>query len=582
MKKIISTLTRVVKEVYQVSPRYFWLIIVLSVFVGASPVISLWALKSVINTIAYSMSLQFKEIIQTLLLFGGVNLFVRVNQSLQNYYTQKLRIEVEYTTGLKVLNKCEQLGVSDFENGEKYNVIAKGENEGRLRIFSTYQNVLFTATQFVSLVSVILVILSWKSYVFLMVLIVPIITTFMNTYINYKYYDIRMKRMQAVRKTTYIQYLLTNDIASKEIKAYQVGGYLINMFSGILRKIQSQDKELYKKRSMIEISTSIIDEGISIVVLYQIIKMTIDGILKIGDTIAYFDSLSVVQSSISSILGLISSLSTDSLYVSQYYNLLDLPVDEKNINEIKVDKIEKIEFRKVSFRYETCTELILKDIDFVISLGEVIVIVGENGSGKSTLVKLICGFYSNYEGSIYINGIELSHVDKNSLRRAMGIVFQDFNKYELSLRENIGFGNLDLINEDNIIWNSLKKVDLDHRVFKFENGLDTQMGHWFSGEQFSKGQWQRVALARAFINNPSAYIFDEPTASLDPKIEREIYQLMKSFGESKICLFVTHRFDNIEDLNPRVIMISEGQIVSDAFHSDLFASSNVYRDLIGA
>lgn len=582
MKKIILTLTRVVKEVYQVSPRYFWLIIVLSVFVGVSPVISLWALKSVINTIAYSMSLQFKEIIQTLLLFGGVNLFVRVNQSLRNYYTQKLRIEVEYKTGLKVLNKCEQLGVSDFENGEKYNVIAKGENEGRLRIFSTYQNVLFTATQFVSLVSVILVILSWKSYVFLMVLIVPIITTFMNTYINYKYYDIRMKRMQSVRKTTYIQYLLTNDIASKEIKAYQVGGYLINMFSGIVRKIQSQDKELYKKRSMIEISTSIIDEGISIVVLYQIIKMTIDGILKIGDTVAYFDSLSVVQSSISSILGLISSLSTDSLYVSQYYNLLDLPVDEKNINEIKVDKIEKIEFRKVSFRYETCTEPILKDIDFVISLGEVIVIVGENGSGKSTLVKLICGFYNNYEGSIYINGIELSHVDKNSLRRAMGIVFQDFNKYELSLRENIGFGNLDLINEDNIIWNLLKKVELDHRVFKFENGLDTQMGHWFSGEQFSKGQWQRVALARAFINNPSAYIFDEPTASLDPKIEREIYQLMKSFGESKICLFVTHRFDNIEDLNPRVIMISEGQIVSDAFHSDLFASSNVYRDLIGA
>ena len=582
MKKIILTLTRVVKEVYQVSPRYFWLIIVLSVFVGVSPVLSLWALKSVINTIAYSMSLQFKEIIQTLLLFGGVNLFVRVNQSLRNYYTQKLRIEVEYKTGLKVLNKCEQLGVSDFENGEKYNVIAKGENEGRLRIFSTYQNVLFTATQFVSLVSVILVILSWKSYVFLMVLIVPIITTFMNTYINYKYYDIRMKRMQSVRKTTYIQYLLTNDIASKEIKAYQVGGYLINMFSGIVRKIQSQDKELYKKRSMIEISTSIIDEGISIIVLYQIIKMTIDGILKIGDTVAYFDSLSVVQSSISSILGLISSLSTDSLYVSQYYNLLDLPVDEKNINEIKVDKIEKIEFRKVSFRYETCTELILKDIDLVISMGEVIVIVGENGSGKSTLVKLICGFYSNYEGSIYINGIELSHVDKNSLRRAMGIVFQDFNKYELSLRENIGFGNLDLINEDNIIWSLLKKVELDHKVFKFENGLDTQMGHWFSGEQFSKGQWQRVALARAFINNPSAYIFDEPTASLDPKIEREIYQLMKSFGESKICLFVTHRFDNIEDLNPRVIMISEGQIVSDAFHSDLFASSNVYRDLIGA
>ena len=194
----------------------------------------------------------------------------------------------------------------------------------------------------------------------------------------------------------------------------------------------------------------------------------------------------------------------------------------------------------------------------------------------------MCGFYPHYEGSIRINGIELSQIDKDSLRKTMGIVFQDFNKYELSLRENIGLGHLESMHQDDVLWDMLSQVGLEHKTKQFQMGLETQMGHWFSGEQLSKGQWQRVALARAFLNQASAYVFDEPTASLDPKIEREIYGLMKAYSKDKICLFVTHRFDNIESLNPRVIIMNNGQIESDACHFELVESSESYRELIGA
>jgi len=581
VKKIALILYRVISLTYVTSPKYFILVFIFSMLRGISPVASLWAMRELINTIADSTILQQAMITKTLIIFFSINFIVRVNNSLVNYFTQKQRLLVEFDTSISVLEKCEKLNVSDFENGEKYNVIAKGENEGRVRIYSTYQNLLGFVTQIVSLTSVIFAILSWKSYVFLLVLIVPFLTTVLNTYINYKYYEIRMKRMQLARKTSYIRYLLTNDLACKEIKAYQTGGYLIGLYHSINTRILKQDNGINKQKSYVEMLTSFIDESISILVLLQIIKMSVLGVFKIGDTVAYFDSLGIVQVSVTNLLNLISSLSTDTLYVSHFFELIDMQVENDTMEGIKINEIDSIEFKNVSFSYQARNEFVIRNVSFQIRRGESIVIVGDNGSGKSTLVKLICGFYSTYYGEILINDIELSLIDKKCLRSLMGIVFQDFNKYELTLRENIGFGSVDQINEDDLIWGTLKKVELDQKVLKFGSGLDAQMGHWFNGEQLSKGQWQRIALARAFIQNRSAYIFDEPTSSLDPNIEREIYKLMKSHGEGKICIFVTHRFVNIDEFNPRVMLISNGIVENDARHSDLIKISIKYNDLLG-
>jgi ABC-type multidrug transport system fused ATPase/permease subunit len=308
VKSILKILLKIIIEVYNISKKHFLIVLVLTIFSGISPVLSLWVLREVINTIAYSSNLQGNQILTTLLLFGSINIIIRINQTIKNYVITKQRLKVEYFTSHAVLKKCEELGISDFENGEKYNIIAKAENEGRTRIFSTFQNLLSVLAQLVSLISVIAVILSWKSYVFLLVFITPFMTTYLNTYINYKYYEVRMNRMQSIRKISYIQYLLTNDIACKEIKTYNVGGYLIDIYSKLLIKTQRQDAEIAKQKSVVEIITSVFDEGISIFVLFHIIRLTIKGIIKIGDTVAYFDSLGVVQNSISSLLNVLSTL----------------------------------------------------------------------------------------------------------------------------------------------------------------------------------------------------------------------------------------------------------------------------------
>lgn len=387
--------------------------------------------------------------------------------------------------------------------------------------------------------------------------------------------------MNEVRKISYINYLLTNDIACKEVKTYNIGEYLINIFSSLKMKIQKQDLEITKKGTKWTIGLSLIEEFISLFVIFNIVKMAAIGKISVGDTVAYIDSLSIIQSNVSSFLRSLSEIYNDILYVEQFYNLLDLEVKRYENRIIEIDKIKEIEFKNVNYTYEGNRKKTLKNINIKISEGELIGIVGQNGSGKTTFVKLLCGFYDNYEGEILINGIELKRINPDSLRKRMGIIFQDFNKYEMTLRENIGFGNIkEMYNDKNII-KTLEEVDLLNKIYKFPKNIDTQMGKWFAGEELSKGQWQRIALGRAFIRDADLYILDEPTSSLDPISEKEIFSLMVEKSREKIGVFITHRVENIAELNPRVIVISHGEIIGDGSHEELINSCNEYIKLLG-
>ena len=163
----------------------------------------------------------------------------------------------------------------------------------------------------------------------------------------------------------------------------------------------------------------------------------------------------------------------------------------------------------------------------------------------------------------------------------MGIIFQDFNKYELTLRENIGFGDIEKMNNDEKIIKILNEVNLEEKIDKFADKIDTQMGNWFQGEELSKGQWQRIALGRAFIRDADVYILDEPTSSLDPISEKSIFSLVGKKSKEKIGIFITHRVENIAELNPRVIVFLEGNIVGDGNNEELIKTCEEYIRLLG-
>ncbi len=576
-----NTIKRIMKYIYIISPKYFIISILLTIAIGFSSAMSIWATKLLINGIVEVSTSKSNKFMEIIIIYVAVNIFIQLIKSLNNYVTSKHQLKLEYKMSMDILNKCKFLGLKDFENSEIYNTLSRAKIEGQTKVYIAYRNILSIITQIASIISVAAIILSWNSYIFLLAFITPIISTLINTRIGYRNYKMRMERMNEVRKTTYINYLLTNNIACKEIKTYNVGSYLVNTFSKIKRKIQSQDLHITKIRTIWSMGLGLIDELISLFIIFKIVEMAMLGRILVGDTVAYIDSISIIQSNVSRFLKSLSEIYSDILYVEEFYKLLDLEVKDDYEIGIEIQEIREIEFKDVSYTYQGANNYTLSNINISICRGELIGIVGENGSGKTTFIKLLCGFYDNYKGEILINGIELRDINTNSLRKCMGIIFQDFNKYELTLRENIGFGNLDEIYNDNKILMSLEEVALKEKIGKFPNHLETQMGKWFDGEELSRGQWQRIALSRTFMRDADVYVLDEPTSSLDPISEKQIFSLAREKSKDKIGIFITHRVENIAEMNPKVIVFSEGRIIASGSNNELIENCEEYIRLLG-
>ena len=580
-KRTKESIKRIIKYIYNISSLDFIIILAFTILTGFTSAMSIWATKILINGIVESSTGKGNNFLSTLFIYALINILILLIQSISNYVNSKHQLKIDYNMSMDILEKCEKLELQDFENSEIYNILARAEMEGKFKVYTTYKNILSVIIQISSIVSIATIILSWNSYIFLLIFITPIISTIINTKIGYKNYKMRMGRINEERKTTYISYLLTNDIACKEVKVYNIGSYLTSMFSDIKRKIQNQDLNITKIRTLWLLGLSLIEELISLFIIFKVVAMAVIGKILVGDTVSYIDSLSTIQSNIGGFLNSISEIYNDILYVEEFYKLLDLEIERDNSETIEIEEIKEIEFKNVYYKYEGSSSFIISNINVKIKKGELIGIVGENGSGKTTFIKLLCGFYDNYEGEILINGIELRKINLESLRQRMGIIFQDFNKYEMTLRENIGFGNIKELYNDEKIIQILEEIKLRNKVDMFSKKIDTQMGRWFEGEELSKGQWQRIAIGRAFIKDADIYILDEPTASLDPITEKEVFSLVNQRSKNKIGIFITHRVENIAILNPRVIVFSKGEIIGDNSHERLMNTCEEYIQLLG-
>lgn len=580
-KQTKNSIKRIIQYIYEISPKYFTISLLFTILMGFTSAMSIWATKLLINGIVEASTSKGNNFVSILIAYATINILILLIQSINNYINLKHQLKIDYKMSMDILEKCKKLRLQDFEDSEVYNILGRAEIEGQAKVYISYRNILSIITQIASIVSISAIIISWNSYILLLVFITPIISTIVNTRIGYSNYKMRMERMDEVRKTSYINYLLTNDIACKEVKTYNIGSYLTNIFSNIKKKIQKQDLNITKIRTIWSMGLGLIEELISLFVIFKAVEMAVTGKILVGDTVAYIDSLSTIQSNVAGFLNSLSEIYNDILYVEQFYKLLDLDIKGNDNGIIEIEEIKEVEFKNVHYVYDGSSNFTLSNINIKIKKGELIGIVGENGSGKTTFIKLLCGFYDDYQGEILINGIELKKINPDSLRKRMGIIFQDFNKYEMTLRENIGFGNINEMSNDRMIKRALKEVNLKEKVDNFSGKIDTQMGKWFAGEELSKGQWQRIALGRAFMRDADVYILDEPTSSLDPISEKEIFALVGKKSRDKIGVFITHRVENIAELNPKIIMFSEGEIIGDGINEQLMSNCEEYVELLG-
>ena len=522
--KAVKMIPKTIKLIKQVHKKSFFIIIFLSIILGICPIFTLFGSQYLLNMITTK---DFNRVLAAFIFYICANLFSDTIGSIMEYYQNKFQTLINYKLNYKIMNKCIKLSLKDFEDSETYDKLQRVQSETSYRPYQVFLSILNLITSMVTLFSSVSIIINWKPWVLLILVLIPITFSVYFFKIGQREFNINWERATDKRKSWYLSYLVTRDNTFKEIKSYGIGQYVLNKFDSINSKFVKQDIKLFKRRSIFTFIFEFVQQACTSIILFIIIYSALIGEILIGNVVGFINALNLIQNNCKEILNTVYTLYENNLYISQLFQFLDLEEENFNIEnkELKnISDIETLDIKNLTFKYPNSPNVVLNNINLNIKKGERVAIVGANGSGKSTLVKLISKLYEVKENSILYNGISLNNYNEAQLKNCIAVLFQDFTKYEMTVRENVGFGNIESIDNDE----NMKKA-LDKASATFISNLDEQLGLWFQdGRQLSGGQWQKIAIARTFFRDASLYILDEPSSALDPIAEKEVIDMFLS------------------------------------------------------
>jgi len=572
--KAVKMIPKTIKLIKQVHKKSFFIIIFLSIILGICPIFTLFGSQYLLNMITTK---DFNRVLAAFIFYICANLFSDTIGSIMEYYQNKFQTLINYKLNYKIMNKCIKLSLKDFEDSETYDKLQRVQSETSYRPYQVFLSILNLITSMVTLFSSVSIIINWKPWVLLILVLIPITFSVYFFKIGQREFNINWERATDKRKSWYLSYLVTRDNTFKEIKSYGIGQYVLNKFDSINSKFVKQDIKLFKKRSIFTFIFEFVQQACTSIILFIIIYSALIGEILIGNVVGFINALNLIQNNCKEILNTVYTLYENNLYISQLFQFLDLEEENFNIEnkELKnISDIETLDIKNLTFKYPNSPNVVLNNINLNIKKGERVAIVGANGSGKSTLVKLISKLYEVKENSILYNGISLNNYNEAQLKNCIAVLFQDFTKYEMTVRENVGFGNIESIDNDE----NMKKA-LDKASATFISNLDEQLGLWFQdGRQLSGGQWQKIAIARTFFRDASLYILDEPSSALDPIAEKEVIDMFLKMTEDKIGIFISHRLSTAM-LADRIIVMNEGEIVGNGTHQELIKNNFVYKKM---
>lgn len=519
-------------------------------------------------------------ILQLVVLYVCIDLASTIISGLMNYYTTKFSLKFNLHIKDCIMQKASQLSLWHYENSNTYDKIklAEGANGGTL--MSQFTSFTTLIGQAITSLSYIVILLHFNYIIILIIVIMPIIKFLITNLINKKQFCIIKARTNQERKAWYYSFIVTNGTHFKELKTYNLLNYFIKKYDDLYKKFNQQDAAIAKETMVKMTSLSIIEQIITGAIFAYIIYCGFVGGILLGDVVAYTRAAISNQTNIQSILQNISSIKKSNLYIGQYYSFIDLE-NAKTLDEGKIiiDKIHSLKLENLSFKYDT-GGYVLKNVNFEFKEGNSYAIVGKNGSGKTTLAKLLMGLYDNYEGNIYVNGIELRSIQKEHYSKRIASLFQDFIKYDATFRENIAYGNLDLMDKDAELRDLSNEFRIGHIIDHSKQNLDTQLGYWFDeGKQISFGEWQKLAIARTFSKDADVIFLDEPNSALDAISDYEISQLYQKLFQDKMGIIIAHKFNNLINQVNNILVIENGRLAESGTHTELLHQGKIYYEM---
>jgi len=492
-----------------------------------------------------------------------------------------LRALLGQRVNVMILEKALTLQLAHFEDSEFYDKLTQARREASTRPLSLVNRTFGLVQNSISLTSYAVLLFTFSPWAVVILMGAGLPAFIAEAKFSGDAFKLFRWRSPDTRMQMYLETVIAREDGVKEVKLFQLGPRLLQRYQDIFHKLFAEDRRLTLRRDGWGFALGLISTGAFYGAYIWIVTATINAEITLGAMTMYLLLFRQGQTAVAAILSSISGMYEDNLYLSNLYEYLGQEVQQRSGRLVRGPEPKLgLELRNVSFTYPGASRPAISNIDLNIRPGDSLALVGENGSGKTTLIKLIARLYEPTGGNILLDGLDLNDWDIDALRQRIGVIFQDFGRYQFSVGENIGAGDVRYI-DDAERWTVAAKTGMAAPfIEEMPDGYETQLGRWFKGgRELSGGEWQKIALSRAFMRSDAdILVLDEPTAAMDAASEAAIFDHFRNASATKMTILISHRFSTVRAANQIVVMRS-GAIVERGDHTSLLELGGVYAHL---
>jgi ATP-binding cassette, subfamily B, bacterial len=489
---------------------------------------------------------------------------------------------------VRILEKALRLDLGHFEDAEFYDKLTRARREASTRPLSLIQSNFQVVRNGLTLAGYIALLIRFSPWMALAVLVATIPAFLAEARFSGAAFRLRNWRSPDSRRLTYLEYVLANDEHAKEVKLFGLGPLLLARYRTLAETFFADDRRIAVQRAGWGYVLSLLSTVVFYGCYATIVALTVAGRLSLGDMTLGLVAFRQGQQSFQAVLSALGGMYEDTLYMANLFDYFAIPTGAPQVSGpiAAVRAEEGIRFEGVGFRYPGAgpdgERWALRGVDVFIPKGQSLALVGQNGAGKTTFIKLLANLYQPTEGHVLLDGRDLRSWNETELRRRIGVIFQDFNEYQLALRENVAFGSVEHLADDLRVARAVERGGAQELTAGLAGGLEAQLGRWFGGGvELSGGQWQKVALARAFMREEAdILILDEPTAALDAEAEHAVFQRFKALAAGRTTILISHRFPTVR-MADRILVLEAGRVVEDGAHAELVAAGQRYARMFG-